>query len=230
LERSGVSWATYRWNPWTGCDEVSAGCSFCYARTIAEKFPTGFPHGFALTRHPERLDDPLVTRQPGRVFVHSMSDTFFEPVPDSEIRRVFDVMARAHWLHFLFLTKRADRMLALAPRLPWPANVWAGVSVEWQREAWRLDRLRQVPATIRWVSVEPLIGPVQLDLTGIQWVVVGGETGPTHRPMDLAWLEAVVAQADATGATVYVKQDSGRVNDRQGRLPDALWRRKEFPA
>ena len=182
MQRSSIEWTDATWNPVTGCIEVSPGCAHCYAKTFAERFRgvPGHPYerGFDLQLRPERLDQPLRWKKPRSIFVNSMSDLFHEDVPDEYIREVFAVMALADHHRFQVLTKRAERLAELAPSLPWPAHVWMGVSVENQRWTSRIDHLREVPAAVRFLSCEPLLGPLELDLEGIDWVIAGGESGP----------------------------------------------------
>jgi protein gp37 len=208
---STIEWTEATWNPVTGCTKVSPGCAHCYAETFAERF-RGVPghtyeQGFDLRLWPERLDLPLRWRKPRRVFVNSMSDLFHEDVPDAFVAEVFAVMAQASRHTFQVLTKRPERLAALAPSLPWPANVWMGVSIENRRFVHRADYLRQIPAAVRFISAEPLLGPLErLSLDGIDWLIVGGESGPRARPMDLAWARDVVAQCRTDGVAPFVKQ------------------------
>ena len=187
--KSSIEWTEATWNPVTGCTQVSPGCGHCYAKTFAERFRNvpGHPYemGFDLALRPERLQQPLEWSRPRMIFVNSMSDLFHEEVEEAFIRQVFETMEAAHWHTFQILTKRSERLAALAARLPWPDNVWMGVSVENQRWTSRIDDLREVPAYVRFLSCEPLLGPLQLDLTGISWVIVGGESGPAS-PSDEA--------------------------------------------
>ncbi len=207
-DRTGIEWTDATWNPVTGCTRVSPGCARCYALRIAERFrgTPAFPSGFDLTLHPERLDIPLHWRRPRRIFVNSMSDLFHEDVPLEFIRRVFDAMTAASWHQFQVLTKRGQRLREMAPQLEWPENVWMGVSVENQRWASRVDDLRTVPAAVRFLSVEPLLGPVRLNLDGIHWVIVGGESGPRARPMRIDWATSVRDQCVAAGVPFFFKQ------------------------
>src|SRR3954452_3108668 len=190
---SAIEWTDATWNPVTGCTQISPGCDHCYALTFAERFRgvPGHPYeqGFDLKLWPGRLEMPLRWRQPKMVFVNSMSDLFQEDVPDDFIRKVFQVMEAAHWHTFQVLTKRPRRMAEVAPSLPWPDNVWAGTSVELDRYTWRANHcLRRVPAAVRFVSAEPLLGPLSsLRLDHLQWVITGGESGPHHRPCDPDW-------------------------------------------
>jgi len=205
---SSIEWTDATWNPVTGCTRVSPGCANCYAERIAERFrgTPAFPNGFDVTLHANRVLLPLSWRRPRRIFVNSMSDLFHEQVPLKFVRSVFDTMARAHWHEFQILTKRSERLKQLAPKLEWPKNVWTGVSVENQRWTCRIDDLRSVPAAVRFLSVEPLLGPLQLDLQGIDWVIVGGESGPGARPMRLDWAVSVRDQCLAAGVPFFFKQ------------------------
>jgi protein gp37 len=186
--KSAIEWTDATWNPVTGCTKVSPGCKYCYAERLAVHLQAmGNPRyrqGFALTLHPDQLTLPLRWRRPKRIFVNSMSDLFHEAVPDEFIRQTFEVMAQAHWHIFQILTKRAERLAVLAPQLAWPPNVWQGVSVENAHYTWRIEHLQRVPAAVRFLSVEPLLGPIDaLPLEGIHWIIVGGESGPQHRPI-----------------------------------------------
>jgi protein gp37 len=177
--------------------------------------------GFRLTIHPDQLTLPLRWRGPRRIFVNSMSDLFHEDVPEEFIRRVFEVMARAHWHTFQVLTKRSRRLAELAPRLRWPPNVWQGVSVENSRYTSRVADLVKVPAAVRFVSVEPLLGPItDLSLNGIAWVIVGGESGPGHRPVRPEWVRAIRSQCETAGVAFFFKQWGGRTPKSGGRLLD----------
>jgi protein gp37 len=193
---SAIEWTQSTWNPVTGCDKVSPGCAHCYAETFAERW-RGIPghayeQGFDLRLWPERLEQPLRWKKPRFIFVNSMSDMFHEGIPDEYIAAVFDVMARADHHIFQILTKREERMAALAGGLPWPPHIWMGVTIENQRFVTRADDLRQVPATIRFISAEPLLGFLEgLDLTDIDWVIAGGESGPKHRPVKAEWIRYV---------------------------------------
>jgi protein gp37 len=211
-----IEWSDHTWNPVTGCNKVSQGCKHCYAERMAirmrgMKMP-GYENGFALKLRPERLEEPLQLRKPSLIFVNSMSDLFHEAVPASYIQQVFDVMGKAYWHRFQVLTKRAQRLEELAPSLSWASNIWAGVSVENQETAWRIDHLRNVPAAVRFLSCEPLLGPIRLDLTGIHWVIVGGESGPGARPMRLEWARGIHLLCQAAGVPFFMKQLGGSRN------------------
>jgi protein gp37 len=180
-DHSAIEWTDATWNPVTGCNKVSPGCKHCYAERLAKRWQAagvaGYSRGFEVTLHPDRIDMPLHWKSPRRIFVNSMSDLYHEQVPESFIQRVFAVMGRASHHVFQILTKRPERMTQLAPALPWPPNVWQGVSVETAGYIWRIASLCQVPAAVRFLSVEPLLGPIpELPLEGIDWVIVGGES------------------------------------------------------
>ena len=189
---------------------MSPGCLHCYAETFAERFRgvEGHPYenGFDLALRSDRLDLPTTWSATRLVFVNSMSDLFHERVPFEYIRRVFDTMVRADWHVFQVLTKRAKRLSELAPQLPWPENVWIGVSVENQEWTRRIPYLRSVPGAVRFLSCEPLLGAIQLDLDGIDWVVVGGESGPKARPMQAEWALSIRDQCEAAGLPFFFKQ------------------------
>src|SRR5580765_5779189 len=176
-DHSGIEWTETTWNPTSGCTEVSPGCDLCYAKRITQRFPATFPNGFSLTLRPKALDLPLHWRAPRLIFVNSMSDLFHKDVPDAFIAQVFDVMAKCPQHTFQVLTKRAERLARLAPKLNWPQNVWMGVSVESPEFLWRVDYLRRVPAAVRFVSAEPLLASLKgMSLEGIHWVIGGGES------------------------------------------------------
>ena len=213
------------WNPVTGCTHVSAGCAHCYAERFAERW-RGLPghhyeHGFDLMLRPERLELPLHWRAPRHVFVTSMGDLFHEGVPDDYVRAVFDVMARAPQHVFHVLTKRDRRLLALADDVPWPTNVHMGVTVEEMATAPRADALRAVPAALRHLSAEPLLGPLdELDLAGIGWVIAGGESGPQRRAPRVEWLRGLRDRCLASDVPFTFKGWGGRVQGELGRALD----------
>ncbi len=180
--------------------------------------------GFGLSLHEDVLDLPLRWATPRTVFVNSMSDLFHEGVPDDFIRRVFDVMLETPRHTYQVLTKRSHRLRRVADQLPWPSNIWMGVSVENQRYAFRAGHLREVPAAVRFLSVEPLLGPVDLDLAGIHWVIVGGESGPHARPIDSEWVRRIRDQCVSEGVPYFFKQWGGRTPKAGGRTLDGrLW-------
>lgn len=209
-QTSKIEWTEATWNPVTGCDKVSPGCAHCYAETFAERFRgvPGHPYenGFDLTLRPDRIRQPLLWKQKKTIFVNSMSDLFHEDIPDSFIREVFDTMLEADWHKFQILTKRPARLLELADTLPWPDNVWMGVSVENQRWTSRIDLLRQIPAKVKFLSCEPLLGRLSLDLEGIDWVIVGGESGHRARPMQVEWARSIRDQCVEQGVPFFFKQ------------------------
>lgn len=218
-DRSAIEWTEATWNPTTGCDRITAGCDRCYALTLAKRLKAmgnpkyqadGDPRtsgpGFDLTVHEDALELPLRWRSPRVVFVNSMSDLFHARVPTEFIARVFDVMQRTPQHTYQLLTKRPIRLARMASDLPWPRNVWMGVSVEQQREAWRVDRLRDVPAAIRFVSAEPLLGPLMLNLTDIDWLIAGGESGHAARPMHPEWVRSLRDQCALAGTAFFFKQ------------------------
>ncbi|MDP9469174.1 MAG: phage Gp37/Gp68 family protein [Chloroflexota bacterium] len=222
---STIEWTDATWNPVTGCTQVSTGCDHCYAMAFAERF-RGVPNhpyeqGFDLRLWPERLELPLRWRKPRRIFVNSMSDLFHADVPEDYIRRVFDTMVRADQHIYQVLTKRPQRLAKLAKTLPWPEHIWVGVSVESNEVAWRADFLRRVPAAVRFISAEPLIGPIdQLRLEGIQWVITGGESGLGHRPCNPDWVRDARDRCIAEQVAYFHKQWGGRTSKMGGRELD----------
>lgn len=224
-EISAIQWTDSTWNPVRGCTKVSPGCKHCYALTFAERWRgiPGHPYeqGFDLRLVPEKLEDPLKWKSPRRIFVNSMSNLFHEAVPEPFIRRVFEIMGEAHWHSFQILTKRAERLAELAPRLPWPDNVWQGVSVESERYLVRIAHLRRVRAAVRFLSLEPLLGPLpRLPLAGISWVIVGGESGFNHRPIEVQWVRDIRDQCIGRGVAFFFKQWGGRTPKAGGRCLD----------
>ena len=220
MQQSAIEWTEATWNPVTGCDQVSPGCAHCYAKTFAERWEgiPGHPYeqGFAMRLWPERLSQPLRWRRPRMIFVNSMSDFFHDHIPDEYISSVFEVMAEASQHTFQILTKRHERLAELAPALAWPPNVWIGVSIENRRFVHRADYLREVAAEIRFISAEPLIGPLQgLDLTDIDWLIAGGEFGPRHRPVRVEWLRELRDRCDDDGVAYFFKQWGGRRRKRR---------------
>lgn len=233
-DKSAIEWTDATWNPVTGCTQVSPGCDHCYALAFAERF-RGVPkhpyeQGFDLKLWPERLTLPLTWRKPRRIFVNSMSDLFHQDIPDEFIVRVFETMVKADWHTFQVLTKRSARLARLGPSLPWPAHIWAGVSVESERYIWRANQLRRVPAQIRFISAEPLLGPLdKLDLDGIHWLITGGESGPHHRPCDPDWVRSLRDRCIQAEVLFFHKQWGGRTPKAGGRVLDGrTW--DEFPA
>ena len=222
---SHIEWTEATWNPVTGCTQISPGCAHCYAKTFAERFRgvPGHPYeiGFDLTLRSERLAQPLAWKKPKLVFVNSMSDLFHTEVPLPYIQRVFRTMEKASWHTFQILTKRSERLAALASELKWPPNVWMGVSIETAEYLWRVDHVREVSAAVRFLSLEPLLGPVgAIDLSGIHWVIVGGESGPGARPMEANWIREIRKQCHAQNVPFFFKQWGGVQKKRNGRVLD----------
>jgi protein gp37 len=220
--KSTIEWTEMTWNPVTGCTKVSEGCRHCYAERMALRLRAmanrRYVNGFEVTLHDDLVDLPKTLRQPRVIFVNSMSDLFHEDVPEEFIGRVFEAMAACPRHTFQVLTKRSRRLRDMASRLPWPKNVWIGVSVENHRVLGRIDDLRHVPAAVRFLSCEPLLGPMDdLDLTGIVWVIVGGESGPGARPMKREWVESILKQCRQAQVAFFFKQWGGTRKDITGR-------------
>lgn len=224
-EHSSIEWTDSTWNPVTGCTKISPGCKFCYAERLARRLKAmgqdRYRNGFRLTIQADVLELPLRWKKPRNIFVNSMSDLFHQDVPTEYIARVFDVMERAPQHVFQVLTKRSGRLRAVAKQLPWPRNVWMGVSVESASHVFRIADLAAVPASIRFLSVEPLIGPIQeLPLGGIGWVIVGGESGPRARPMEADWARQVRDACRDHGVPFFFKQWGGPNKKKAGRVLD----------
>lgn len=232
-QASGIEWTESTWNPVTGCTKLSPGCKHCYAERMALRLRAmgqpNYAHGFAVTLQPHMLELPLRWKRPQTIFVNSMSDLFHERVPREYIDRVFAIMRAAHWHRFQVLTKRADRLAALSPTLDWAPNVWMGVSVESAAYSERIDYLRATAARIKFLSLEPLLGPLsRLKLAGIDWVIVGGESGPGARFVDPEWVIDLRDQCRAAGVPFFFKQWGGRQKKRAGReLEGRTW--EEMP-
>ena len=222
---SAIEWTDSTWNPVTGCTKISLGCKNCYAEGLSVRLRAmgqpNYANAFGLTLHEHALALPLGWRKPQTVFVNSMSDLFHEDVPAEFILRVFDVMRRASHHRFQVLTKRSKRLLELDPALPWSPNIWMGVSVENEDYTFRIDHLRRTGAEVRFVSLEPLLGPLpDLCLDGINWVIVGGESGPRARPMDPAWVIEIRDQCLRAEVPFFFKQWGGRNRKKAGRVLD----------
>lgn len=219
---STIEWTEMTWNPVTGCRKVTQGCKHCYAERMAKRLKamgsSRYVNGFEPTLHWDLLDVPARWKKPRVIFVNSMSDLFQEEVPLTFIQRAFETMVACPQHTFQILTKRADRLRELAPHLPWPANVWMGVSVENQRVVHRVRDLAATPAQVRFLSCEPLIGPLTaLPLSGIHWMIVGGESGPKARPMKPEWVDDLLRQARAAKTAFFFKQWGGVRKDLTGR-------------
>lgn len=221
--KSSIEWTESTWNPLTGCTKVSPGCKHCYAERMARRLQAmgqpNYANGFKLTVHEKVLELPLGWKKPQTIFVNSMSDLFHEEVPQEFIQKVFDVMRRASWHRFQVLTKRSKRLLELDPQLDWPDNVWMGVSVESQRYVFRIEHLRKTKAKTKFLSLEPLLGPLpNLNLQGINWVIVGGESGPGARPVAETWIIDIRDQCLAAHIPFFFKQWGGVWKKRRGRI------------
>jgi protein gp37 len=231
---SAIEWTESTWNPLTGCTKVSPGCKHCYAERMALRLQTmgqpNYARGFQLAMHENALELPVKWKKPQTIFVNSMSDLFHDEVPLEFIARVFDVMCRADWHRYQLLTKRSGRLLELSPSLPWKPHIWMGVSVESLRYVFRIDHLRKTGAAVRFLSLEPLLGPLPgLNLEGIDWVIVGGESGPGSRPMAPEWAMSIRDQCLQARVPFFFKQWGGTRKKAAGReLEGKTW--DEMPA
>ena len=221
--KSKIEWTESTWNPVTGCTKISPGCKNCYAERMAKRLQAmgqpNYANGFSLTVHPHVVEATLSWKAPQVIFVNSMSDLFHKDVPLAFIQKVFDVMKRAHWHQFQILTKRSGRMLQLDSSLAWAGNIWMGVSVETEQYQHRIDDLRQTSAAVKFLSLEPLLGSLpSLDLAGIDWVIVGGESGPRARPMDEEWVLEIRDQCVDQGVPFFFKQWGGTNKKKAGRI------------
>lgn len=227
--RSSIEWTQSTWNPLTGCTKISPGCKHCYAERMARRLKAmgnpSYANGFKLTWHERLLDRPLQWKKPQLIFVNSMSDLFHQDAPFKFIQKVFNVMRRADWHIFQVLTKRSARLLELDQYIDWPANVWAGVSVENQDYTFRIEHLRQTNARVKFLSLEPLLGPLlNLDLHNIDWVIVGGESGPGARPIKEKWVTGIRDQCLSSDIPFFFKQWGGFNKKRNGRvLQGRIW-------
>jgi protein gp37 len=226
---SPIEWTGATWNPVTGCDKVSPGCAHCYAERMAKRLQAmgqrNYAKGFELTPQEHMLELPLRWRRPKRVFVNSMSDLFHADVPFEFIQQAFDVMRRANWHQYQVLTKRSERLLSLDSQLDWQPHIWMGVSVENERFQRRIDDLRTTHAQVKFLSIEPLLGPLpRLNLRNIDWVIVGGESGPHARPMDPSWVLDIRDQCRDAEVSFFFKQWGGVLKSRTGReLEGRTW-------
>jgi protein gp37 len=226
---SKIEWTDATWNPVRGCTKISPGCKHCYAERFAERFRGvpghPFEQGFDLRLVPTKVEEPLHWKRPQRIFVNSMSDLFHDQVPLEYIQRVFGVMNEADWHQYQVLTKRAERLEAVSKDLRWAPHIWMGVSVENEDYLWRVDHLRQTGAHLKFISIEPLLGPLgTLDLRGIDWVIVGGESGPGARPMNPEWVADIRNLCVRAGVAFFFKQWGGVQKKRHGReLEGRTW-------
>jgi protein gp37 len=224
-EHSGIEWTETTWNPLTGCTKVSPGCKHCYAERMAKRLKAmgqpNYVNGFKLTMHEHVIGRPLEWKKPQVVFVNSMSDLFHKDVPLEFIQKVFSVMQRAHWHQFQVLTKRSERLLELSPKLEWTDNIWMGVSVENTDYTFRIDHLRQTSAKTKFLSLEPLLGSLpNLNLKGIHWIIVGGESGPGARALQRDWVTDIRDQCLRANVPFFFKQWGGVQKKKAGRLLD----------
>jgi protein gp37 len=222
---SAIEWTESTWNPLTGCTKISPGCKHCYAERMSKRLKAmgqeKYQNGFRLTLHEEVLNDPLTWKKPQLIFVNSMSDLFHKDVPVDFILRTFEVMQQAHWHTFQVLTKRAERLVELDPLIEWPENVWMGVSIENQDYMSRIDCLRQTRARIKFLSLEPLLGPLKgMNLENIHWVIVGGESGPGARPAKREWITNIRDQCLQAKVPFFFKQWGGVQKKKAGRELD----------
>ncbi len=226
---SKIEWTHSTWNPVTGCTKISPGCKYCYAERFAKRLKAmgqkNYRNGFEVTLHEHVLKQPLKWKKPHTVFVNSMSDMFHDDVPCEFILKVFQSMVDAFQHRFQVLTKRSERLLELNKVLPWKPNLWMGVSVEDQDHTYRIEHLRQTDASIKFLSLEPLLGPIrELDLNGIDWVIVGGESGPGSRPMEQEWVTDIRDQCVEAEVPFFFKQWGGVNKKKAGRtLEGQIW-------
>lgn len=226
--KTGIEWTDKSWNPVTGCNKVSPGCLHCYAEAITKRFPNNYPNGFDVCLYPERLDQPLSWKTPSKIFVNSMSDLFHEKIPLSFIQSVFQTIKKTPQHTYQILTKRPERLVKLIPDLEFYKNIWIGVSVENQEYVYRVDLLRQVPAAVRFISCEPLLGELTLNLTDINWVIVGGESGHKFRKVNKDWIVSIKNQCQQAKVAFFFKQWGGTTPKANGNSLDEI-KYLEFP-
>jgi protein gp37 len=222
---SHIEWTDATWNPVTGCSKISPGCKFCYAERLARRLQAmgqkNYRNGFNVTLQPHMLEHPMHWKQPRRIFVNSMSDLFHDEVPARYITQVFDVMQRASWHQYQVLTKRSERLLELNAMLPWQPQTWMGVSIENEKYLYRADHLRLTGAHVKFLSIEPLLGSLRkLNLRGIDWVIVGGESGSGARPMNPDWVREIRDRCTRARVPFFFKQWGGVFKRRTGRVLD----------
>ncbi len=226
---TGIEWTESTWNPVTGCSKISSGCLNCYAERMARRLQAmglaSYAGGFSVAIHEEALELPIRWRKPRMIFVNSMSDLFHEDVPETFVRRIFDVMTETPWHRYQILTKREQQLSRLAPSLPWSENIWMGVTVEDGRYMGRVDHLLKTRAAVKFLSLEPLLGPIaDLKLDGINWVIVGGESGPGARPLNASWVLDVKEKCRRARVPFFFKQWGGVRKKKSGRLLEGrIW-------
>ena len=223
MTKTSIEWTESTWNPVTGCTKVSPGCEHCYAERMSIRLRAmgqpNYANGFTLTPHEHVLQTPLLWKKPQMIFVNSMSDLFHEHVPVAFIQKAFDVMRRAWWHQFQVLTKRSHRLKEINKVIDWPDNVWMGVSVENRDYTFRIDHLRKTGARIKFISLEPLLGPIpNINFRCINWVIVGGESGPGARPINEDWIIQILKQCESANVPFFFKQWGGVNKKRSGRL------------
>jgi protein gp37 len=228
-QNSEIEWTDATWNPVTGCSKISPGCKNCYAERMAKRLKAmnqpRYRNGFEVTLQPDVLEQPLRWKSPRRIFVNSMSDLFHEEIPQEFVRQVFTVMNAAEWHTFQILTKRSQYLSTIAHKVKWSKNIWIGVSVESEQYLHRIQDLISVPATVRFLSLEPLLGPLgHLQLTGIHWVITGGESGPRARAVKAEWLRKIRDECTSQNVPFFFKQWGGVRKSKTGRVLDGvLW-------
>lgn len=233
--KTNIEWTGATWNPTTGCTKISPGCKHCYAESLSFRLQAmgqkNYKNAFDLTLHEKSLEIPLKWKKPQTIFVNSMSDLFHHDIPLDFIQRVFHTMRKASWHQYQILTKRSDRLVELEPYLTWEPNVWMGVSVEDENYTYRIEHLRKTNAIIKFLSIEPLLGPIKkLNLEGINWVIVGGESGPQARPMDSEWVTDIRDQCQNAKVPFFFKQWGGKNKKKAGRtLAGRIWSQMPKP-
>lgn len=222
---SSIEWTDATWNPVTGCTKISPGCKNCYAEKMAKRLQAmrqpRYSDGFKLTLQPDVVEQPLHWKKSKVIFVNSMSDLFHHEIPIDYLRKIFETMVRADWHIFQILTKRSERLAVVGKQLYWPENVWMGVSVESDEYKYRIKHLASIQCSVRFLSLEPLLGPIsELPLTGIDWVIVGGESGPGARPMNPKWVRDIRDRCTKANVPFFFKQWGGVRKSRLGRILD----------
>lgn len=233
MGKTKIEWTESSWNPITGCTKISDGCEHCYAAAFAKRLKAmrnpRYANGFNVTVHNDLIEEPLSWKKPQMVFVNSMSDIFHEDVSDEVIFRIFRTMNNAHWHTFQVLTKRVERLLELSPRIEWTPNIWMGVSVENDKYIYRSELLKQTNAKVKFISAEPLLGSLKtIDLEGIDWIIVGGESGSGSRPMKREWVIELRNLARQNGTAFFFKQWGGYNKKKNGSMLDNQYY-KEYP-
>ncbi len=227
--KTKIEWTEMTWNPVTGCRKISPGCMNCYAERMANRLrqmgAARYKNGFKITLHEDLTEMPHKWKKPQMIFINSMSDLFLEEVPSHFIKKIFDVMHRAYWHTFQVLTKRAERFAEMSGEISWSPNIWMGVTVENEDYTFRIDYLRKTDAVIKFISIEPLLGPIpNLDLEGIDWVIVGGESGAGARPMEAEWVLDIRDQCQKAEVPFFFKQWGGVNKKKAGReLEGRTW-------